>query len=106
LILGRKPRKQKRAKEFSIALLGRHVPAINTSDGIRALNKTKSVDPGGVERYLEGKFGKALPVVREAMTAKLADTWAWTSSIFSVRERGTFTCSRKSRASAGEDFAK
>ena len=50
-------------------LLGRHVPAINTPDGIRAVNKTKPVDPGGVERYLEGKFGEALPVVREAMRA-------------------------------------
>ena len=64
-----KARKQKRAKEFSIALLGRHVPAINTPDGIRAVNKTKPVDPVGVERYLEGKFGEPLPAVREAMRA-------------------------------------
>jgi hypothetical protein len=62
-------RKQKRAKELWIEILGRHVPAINTPDGIRAVNKTKPVDPGGVERYLEGKFGEALPVVREAMRA-------------------------------------
>jgi len=65
----KKARKQKRAKEFWIEILGRHVPAINTPDGIRAVNKAKPVDPGGVERYLEGKFGEALPAVREAMRA-------------------------------------
>ena len=65
----KKARKQKRAKEFWIEILGRHVPAINTTDGIRAVNKAKPVDPGGVERYLEGKFGEALPAVRGAMTA-------------------------------------
>jgi len=37
--------------------------------GIRAMNKAKPVDPGGVERYLEGKFGEALPAVRAAMSA-------------------------------------
>jgi len=63
----KKARKEKRAKELWIELLGRHVPAINTPDGIRAVNKAKPVDPGGVERYLEGKFGDALPAVREAM---------------------------------------
>ncbi len=65
----KKARKQKRAKEFWIEILGRHAPAINTPDGIRAVNKAKPVDPGGVERYLEGKFGEALPAVREAMRA-------------------------------------
>jgi hypothetical protein len=64
-----KARKEKRVKELWIELLGRHVPAINTPDGIRAVNKAKPVDPGGVERYLEGKFGEALPDVREAMGA-------------------------------------
>jgi len=63
----KKARKEKRAKEIWIELLGRHVPAINTTDGIRAVNKAKPVDPGGVERYLEGKFGEALPAVRAAM---------------------------------------
>jgi hypothetical protein len=62
-------RKEKRAKEIWIELLGRQVPAINTTEGIRAVNKAKPVDPGGVERYLEGKLGEALPAVREAMRA-------------------------------------
>ena len=43
--------------------------ATDTPDGIRAVNKAKPVDPGGVERYLEGKFGEALPDVREAISA-------------------------------------
>ena len=65
----KKARKEKRAKELWIELLGRHVPAINAPEGIRAVNKAKPVDPGGVERYLEGKFGEALPAVREVMRA-------------------------------------
>jgi hypothetical protein len=43
--------------------------ATDTPDGIRAVNKAKPVDPGGVEQYLEGKFGDALPAVRDAMRA-------------------------------------
>ncbi len=65
----RKAREQKRAKEFFVEICGRHVPAINTPEGIRAMNKAKPVDPGGVERYLEGKFGEPLPAVRAAMSA-------------------------------------
>jgi hypothetical protein len=65
----KKARKEKRAKELWIEILGRHVPAINTPEGIRAVNKEKPIDPGGVERYLEGKFGDAFPDVREAMRA-------------------------------------
>jgi len=65
----RKARKEKRGKEFFVEICGRSVPAINTPDGIRAVNKAKPVEPAGVERYLEGKFGEALPVVRAAMSA-------------------------------------
>ena len=63
----RKARKGKRDKEFFVEICGRSVPAINTPEGIRAVNKAKPVEPAGVERYLEGKFGEALPAVREAM---------------------------------------
>jgi len=65
----RKAREQKRAKEFWVEILGRHVPAINTPEGIRAVNKAKPVDPVAVERYLEGKFGETLPAARAAMSA-------------------------------------
>ena len=33
------------------------------------MSKAKPVDPAGVERYLEKKFGEALPAVRAAMSA-------------------------------------
>ena len=31
------------------------------------MTKSKPIDPGAVERYLEGKFGESLPEVRKAM---------------------------------------
>jgi len=40
---------------------------VNTDQGVRAVVKSKPIEPGGVERYLEGKFGDALPGVRKAM---------------------------------------
>ena len=49
-------------------LLGRALPAVNTDQGVRAVIKSKPIEPEGVERYLEGKFGDALPEVRKAMT--------------------------------------
>lgn len=53
---------------FAISLLGRGVQAVNTADGIRAVDKSqKPVDPKSVERYLLSKFGPALAPVREAM---------------------------------------
>lgn len=65
----RKAREQKRGKELWVDILGRHVPAINTPEGVRAVNKAKPVEPASVERYLEGKFGEALPAARTAMIA-------------------------------------
>jgi len=54
-----------------VEVCGRAVPARNTEEGIRALQKVKEVSPAGVRRYLEGKFGGALGRVRSAMS-KLA----------------------------------
>ena len=68
----KKVRERERGEEFRIALLGRALPAVNTDQGVRAVVKSKPVDAGGVERYLEGKLGDALPEVRKAMT-KLAN---------------------------------
>jgi hypothetical protein len=50
-----------------IELLHRAVPAIHTPEGIRALSNGKPVSPESVERYLESKFGGALPAVENAM---------------------------------------
>ena len=64
----KKVREQKRGEEFRVDLLGRALPAVNTEEGVRAVIKSKPIDPDGVERYLESKFGNALPDVRKAMT--------------------------------------
>src|SRR5664280_1778787 len=45
----KKVRAQKRGEEFLVEICGRPVPAINTPDGVRAVNKNKPVEPEGVE---------------------------------------------------------
>jgi len=61
-------RERERGEEFWVDLLGRALPAMNTEEGVRAVIKSKPIEPEGVERYLESKFGDALPEVRKAMT--------------------------------------
>ena len=61
-------REQKRGEEFRVDLLGRALPAMTTEEGMRAVIKSKHVEPEGVERYLESKFGDVLLEVRKAMT--------------------------------------
>jgi hypothetical protein len=63
----RKARAKERGEEFFVELCGRAVPAINTEDGVRAVTKGRPVEPGGVERYLEAKFGDFLESARNAM---------------------------------------
>jgi hypothetical protein len=63
----KKVRQHERRKEFRVDLLGRALPAMNTEKGVRAVIKSKPVEPEGVERYLESKFGDALPDVQKAM---------------------------------------
>jgi hypothetical protein len=67
----KKVRQHERGEEFRVELLGRALPAVNTDQGMRAVIESKPIEPDGVERYLEGKFGDALPEARKAMT-KLA----------------------------------
>jgi hypothetical protein len=64
----KKVREQKRGEEFRVDLLGRALPAVNTEEGVRAVIKSKPIEPDGVEHYLESKFGDVLPEVRKAMT--------------------------------------
>lgn len=63
------PKKKRRGEAFWVELLGRPIPAITTADGIRAVEGDRPIEPAGVERYLRGKFGEALPSVRKAMAA-------------------------------------
>jgi hypothetical protein len=51
----------------TVPLLGRAVPVVDTPGGLRALVKEVPEKPAGVERYLEQKFGAALPEVEAAM---------------------------------------
>jgi len=62
-----KAREKEPGEEFWIELCGRPVPAKNTEDGIRAVKGAQVIEPDGVRRYLEGKFGENLGAVREAM---------------------------------------
>jgi hypothetical protein len=64
----KKVREQERGEEFRVELLGRALPAVNMDQGVRAVIKSKPIGPDGVERYLESKFGDALPKTRKAMT--------------------------------------
>lgn len=52
-----------------VDLLHRAVPVVQTPDGLRALSHARPIDPSSVRRYLEGKFGDALPAVQGAMDA-------------------------------------
>jgi len=62
------PPKKARPKEMIwVELLGRHVAATKTEQGIRAVEEHRLVNPEGVERYLQGKFGEGLASVRQAM---------------------------------------
>jgi hypothetical protein len=63
----KKARARKRGEEFLIEICGRQVPAIKTTDGVRAMIKNKPIEPKSVERYLESKFGHSLGTVRAAM---------------------------------------
>jgi hypothetical protein len=70
----KKAREKEPGVRFRVELLGRAVPVRNTGDGVRAIQRGKAVDPDGVERYLDGKFGDDLKAVRSAME-KLAKAY-------------------------------
>ncbi len=67
------PKKPRVGEEFWVELMGRPVPVVRTARGVRAVSGACPVEPAGVERYLEGKFGEALDSVRRAMET-LADS--------------------------------
>jgi hypothetical protein len=54
-------------EQLHINLLGRAVPVVRTSDGLRAVNKGKPGNPDQIEKYLAGKFGARLDDARAAM---------------------------------------
>ncbi len=60
-------RKAARPKEEMVVVLGRIVPTVKTSEGVRAAIKGEVIDPKSVEKYLKQKFGDDLNDVIEAM---------------------------------------
>jgi hypothetical protein len=60
-------KKQKQVKVEFIELLGRGIPAVKTSKGLRAAVKGEEIAPRSVETYLEQKFGDDLEDTRSAM---------------------------------------
>jgi hypothetical protein len=60
-------RAQKRGEEFFVEICGREVPAISTTDGVRAVIKDKPIEAPGVASYLQSKFGDSLDPARAAM---------------------------------------
>jgi hypothetical protein len=73
-----KPRAKEAAEKAAgrkleaVELLGRFVPAVQTPDGLRAIEKGRPASPESAERYLESKFGADLAAARSAMR-KLAE---------------------------------
>jgi hypothetical protein len=63
----RTPRAQKPEKPTMVPLLGRQVPVSTTAEGVRATHQEQPIEPRGVTRYLQQKFGAALPDVQAAM---------------------------------------
>jgi hypothetical protein len=63
----KKARARKQGEEFLVEICGRQVSAINTKDGVRAVNKNQPIEAKTVERYLESKFGESLGTARAAM---------------------------------------
>lgn len=53
----------------AVLLLGRAIPVTKTPGGLRAVVRGRAETPDGVERYLEQKFGEALPAVEAALRA-------------------------------------
>ena len=63
----KKEEKQKEKPVEFIELLGRGIPAVKTSQGLRAAIQGEEIDPQGVEKYLKQKFGDDLNDARVAM---------------------------------------
>lgn len=67
-------KKEAEAKPEFIELLGRGIPAVKTSSGLRAAEKGKPIHAESVQTYLENKFKDDLDEARKAME-KLAKAY-------------------------------
>jgi hypothetical protein len=53
--------------QLLVTVLGRPVPAVQTSQGVRATINGQPIDPGSVRRYLKRAFGGDLAAVQAAL---------------------------------------
>ena len=85
----KKAHARKRGEEFLVEICGRQVPAVNTTEGVRAVTKNKPIEAKSVERYLESKFGESLGAARAAMRdlAKAFRPEQLSKNAFSLYER-------------------
>ena len=63
------PKKAGLGEEFWVEVCGRPLPAKKTADGIRAVVGSDPIDPAGVQKYLQQKFGEDLQAVWDALVA-------------------------------------
>lgn len=54
-------------EQYTVGLLGRAVPVVDTDEGVRAVKDGRPENPAAVRRYLQQKFGDHLDEVRAAM---------------------------------------
>jgi hypothetical protein len=67
-----RPKPRPPGEQLIVSMLGRIVPAVHTERGIRATAKGRPIDPDGVRRYREQKFGADLTATRAVMAALAA----------------------------------
>ena len=63
---------QRPERQVMITLLGRPVPTVHTTQGVRATVNGKPIEPTSVQRYLELKFGEDLGDVQNALESLAA----------------------------------
>jgi hypothetical protein len=64
---GKRPKAGAAARPDTGKLLGRHVPVVRTTGGVRGLAKDVAIEPAAVEHCLKARFKDSLPPFRTAM---------------------------------------
>lgn len=62
-----KPKAKEGPEPTMVTVLGRPVPTIKSDGEVRAIIKGEEIKPEPVRRYLQQKFGEALPETEEAL---------------------------------------
>ena len=58
---------ERKGRLEAVRLMGREVPAIRTTKGLRAAAEDRTIEPESVQTYLDQKFGEDLRAARAAM---------------------------------------